>query len=365
MADLVGQQLGNYRLIQLLGQGGFADVYLAEHIHLNTMAAIKVLQTRLVGSDIEDFRKEAKVIAHLKHPHIVPVLDFGVENNVPFLVMEYAPNGTLRQKHGHLVPISPDEVVFYVKQIAEPLQYAHNKKIIHRDIKPENMLLDSNNNILLSDFGLAITNPSSQSSTKAMIGTVAYMAPEQIQGKPQIASDQYALGITIYEWLTSTRPFNGSFVEITAQHLSASPPSMRQKVPGLSPEIEEVVFKALAKDPQHRFSSIHAFANAFEQACMQTVHVSQIPTVAAPPPSEPDKLVGSSSSGSSAVPTAIISTLSGETQKTVLSTTVTIGRSRDNQLIVDDSQVSAHHAEIRPTEQGYALIDLIAQTGHS
>ena len=180
MADLVGQQLGNYRLIRLLGQGGFADVYLAKHIHLNTMAAIKVLQTRLTGNDIDQFRKEAQVIAHLKHPHIVQVLDFGVENNVPFLIMEYAPNGTLRQKHAQHVPISPDGVVPYVKQIADPLQYAHDRKIIHRDIKPENMLLDNNNSILLSDFGLAITNPSGHSSTKEMVGTVAYMAPEQI-----------------------------------------------------------------------------------------------------------------------------------------------------------------------------------------
>src|SRR5437899_3283087 len=154
MGNLVGQQLGNYRMIRLLGQGGFADVYLGEHIHLNTMAAIKVLQTRLTGSDIDQFRVEARFIAHLKHPHIVSVLDFGVENNLPFLVMEYAQNGTLRQRHPKNTLVSYDLILSYVNDIASALQYAHNQKIIHRDIKPENMLVNSRNDVFLSDFGL-------------------------------------------------------------------------------------------------------------------------------------------------------------------------------------------------------------------
>ena len=137
---------------------------------------------------------------------------------------------------------------------------------------------------------------------------------------------------------------------------------MRQKVPMLSPEIEEVVFKALSKEPQGRFLSIRAFSNAFEQASLQTVHLSNIPTVATNLPSEPNKLV-LTSNGSSTMPTATISTLSGETQKTLLSTTVTIGRSRDNQLVVDDPQVSSHHAEICPTGQGYVIADLNSANG--
>jgi eukaryotic-like serine/threonine-protein kinase len=143
MGDRIGQRLGNYRVVRLIGQGGFGDVYLGEHIHLSTQVALKVLQTRLVGSNLEQFRVEAQTIARLVHPHIVRILDFGVEEEIPFLVMDYAPNGTLRQRHPKGVPVPPASVVHYVKQVASALQYAHERKLIHRDIKPENMLLGS------------------------------------------------------------------------------------------------------------------------------------------------------------------------------------------------------------------------------
>src|SRR5437870_10568319 len=117
MADLLGRQFGNYHLIRLLGQGGFADVYLGEHIHLNTLAAIKVLRAQLVADDITNFRTEARTIAHLAHPNIVRVLEFGVEGNIPFLVMEYAPNGTLRQRHPRSVAVAAGVVVPYIKQV--------------------------------------------------------------------------------------------------------------------------------------------------------------------------------------------------------------------------------------------------------
>src|SRR5579864_1804488 len=142
MTDRIGQQLGNYRLTRLLGQGGFADVYLGEQVYLGTNAAIKVLQTRLSNeSDLKWFVNDARTIARLSHPNIVRVLDFGVENETPFLVIEYAPNGTLRERHppGSILPITT--IVSYVKQVAAALQYAHDEKLIHRDVKPENMLL--------------------------------------------------------------------------------------------------------------------------------------------------------------------------------------------------------------------------------
>src|SRR5712691_1163162 len=140
MADRVGQQLGNYRLVQKLGEGGFADVYLGEHIYLTTQTAIKILHTRLASDDMEEFLIEARTVARLEHPHIVRVLEFGREENIPFLVMSYAPNGTLRQRHpkGKTVPISI--IVSYVRQVADALQYAHDETLIHRDVKPENML---------------------------------------------------------------------------------------------------------------------------------------------------------------------------------------------------------------------------------
>src|SRR5436309_900115 len=157
----IGQQLGNYRLARLLGQGGFADVYLGEHVFLGTQAAIKVLQMRLTNEDMEHFVSEARTIAGLKHPHIVRVLDFGVDNGTPFLVMDYAPLGTLRQCYARGTRLPVATIVAYVKQVAKALQYAHDKKLIHRDIKPENMLLESENEILLSDFGIATVAQSS------------------------------------------------------------------------------------------------------------------------------------------------------------------------------------------------------------
>jgi serine/threonine protein kinase len=268
MADLTERQFGNYRLIRLLGQGGFADVYLGVHIHLNTQAAIKILRPRLVGSTLEDFRKEAQVIARLIHPYIVRVLEFDVEEGIAFLVMDYAPNGSLRQRHPKNIPVPPAIVVSYVKQVAAALQYAHYNKLIHRDVKPENMLVGWNNDILLSDFGLVLPALSSGSlTTREMAGTVPYMAPEQIQGKPRPASDQYALGIVVYEWLTGERPFQGSALEVYGQHLHVLPRPLRDRVPALSPAIEQVVLRALAKEPDQRFEGVQAFATAFEDAC--------------------------------------------------------------------------------------------------
>ena len=222
--ERVGQQLGNYRLIQHLGTGGFADVYKGKHVYLDTLAAIKVLQTRLEDNEREHFLQEARLIAHLVHPHIIRVLEFGVEDNVPYLVMDYAPHGTLRQRHPRGVPLSPLTILPYVKQIASALDYAHQRQLVHRDVKPENMLLSADDTLLLSDFGIALIIQSTRfESTQAVYGTATYMAHEQIQGKAQPASDQYALGVTIYEWLSGEVPFRGSFSELCSQHLFVPP----------------------------------------------------------------------------------------------------------------------------------------------
>ena len=267
MSERVGQQLGHYRLIQHLGHGGFADVYLGEHLYLNTKAAIKVLHTHLAGSDLPQFLKEARTIAALAHPHIIRVLDFGVENDTPFLVMEYAPNGTLRQRYPRGTRLSLPTIVPFVKQTAQALYYAHEQRLVHRDVKPENLLLGARFEVLLSDFGIAlISQTSRQQTTQQIVGTASYMAPEQIQGKPQATSDQYSLGIVVYEWLTGILPFHGTFTEVASQHLFVPPPPLRQTLPDISPVIEEVVRTALAKDPQQRFATVLAFANALEQA---------------------------------------------------------------------------------------------------
>lgn len=312
LKDLIGQQLGNYRLISLLGRGGFAEVYLGQHIRLRTQAAIKVLHTHLSPEDIDKFQREAETIANLVHPHIVRVFDFDVSDGFPFLVMDYCPDGTLRKRHpkGERVPLPT--VVSYVQQVAEALQYAHDQKIIHRDIKPENMLIGQRNALQLSDFGIAATAHSSSSmSTQAPVGTIPYMAPEQIQAQARPASDQYALGIVVYEWLCGTRPFEGSYTEIFAKHLMTPPPPLLEKVPTLPPEVEQVVLTALAKDPKGRFATVQAFATALEQASQSGQSQPLVLPKPVTPPSQSEKsqasasLPGATSSKQSPLPTIL------------------------------------------------------------
>ncbi|MBV9020681.1 MAG: protein kinase [Ktedonobacteraceae bacterium] len=272
MADREGQQLGNYRLLRLLGRGGCADVYLGEHIYLDTLAAIKVLRTQLADEDLEHFRTEARTIARLVHPHIVRVLEFGIEGMTPYLVMDYAPDGTLRKRHAKGVPLPLSTVVGYVTQAAAALQCAHDQRVIHRDVKPENMLLGRHNEVLLSDFGIALVTSSRYLSTQGLqdlAGTIAYMAPEQIQSHATVSSDQYALGIVVYEWLSGTRPFEGTFTEVAVKHALVAPLPLREKMPAISVAVEEVIMRTLAKEPQQRFASVQAFASALEQAYLQ------------------------------------------------------------------------------------------------
>src|SRR5438067_1352934 len=269
MADRVGQHFGNYRLVALLGQGGFAEVYLGQHVRFDQQAAIKVLHAHLSEQEAEHFQREAETIAKLAHPAIVRVFDYDVHEGVPFVVMDYAPNGSLRQRFpkGSLVPLPV--IVSSVKQVADALQYAHEQKFIHRDVKPENILLGRRQEVLLSDFGIAtIAHSTSSLSTSAegTSGTLAYMAPEQIEGHPRPTSDQYALAVVVYEWLCGERPFEGSVSELMAQHLSMPPPSLRERVPAIPLEVEQVVLRALAKDPKERFASVKDFASALEQA---------------------------------------------------------------------------------------------------
>ncbi len=296
MENYVGQQLGNYQLMRLLGEGGFAEVYLGEHIYLGTKAAIKVMGMSLAGEDMESFRNEARTIANLLHPNIVRVLEFGVDNGNPYLVMDYAPNGTLRQRHSKGIVVPLVIIIPYVKQMAEALQCAHNENLVHRDVKPENMLLGRQNEVLLSDFGIALmTQQTRERPLQTTAGTIGYMAPEQIQGKPCLASDQYSLGIIVYEWLSGNRPFQGSFTEVASQHLAVLPAPLREQAPTISVEVEQVVMKALAKNPKERFASIRDFAEALEQASQgseatiiarRPLSVEQVASVATPSASQ-------------------------------------------------------------------------------
>lgn len=267
MVSIIGQQLGNYRVLRSLGRGGFAEVYLGQHLYLKTYAALKVLRTSVEDEDVEQFLAEAQTLARLAHRQIVRVLDFAVVQGIPILVMEYAPGGTLRQRHPSGSCLSLESTVSYAKQIAAALQYAHNHNVIHRDVKPENILLGANQEVCLSDFGIALFSPTPQQlTTQQMTGTIPYMAPEQLRGKPCFASDQYALGVVTYEWLCGVHPFEGNYWQLVYQHVSTPPPPLREKDPSLPESVETVILKALAKDPQQRHASVQIFAQALEQA---------------------------------------------------------------------------------------------------
>jgi serine/threonine protein kinase len=266
MTNHVGQQFGNYQLTRHLGTGGFGEVYLGTHVHLHREAAVKLL-LKLDANEIEQFRKEAQIIADLIHPNVVTLFDYDVVDETPFIVMTYAAQGMLRDryKRGTRAPLA--EVVKYIAQAAEGLQFAHDHHIVHRDIKPENMLLGPNSDLLLSDFGIAVTWSSTRSiGTQNASGTLAYMAPEQIKGHPREASDQYSLAITAYEWLSGERPMAGCLGMIQSERSEIKAPSLWQVVPDLPSKVDAVLQRALASDWQARFPTIREFAQELAKA---------------------------------------------------------------------------------------------------
>lgn len=267
MADWVGRQLGNYRVVRLLGKGSFAEVYLGQHLYLNRQVAIKILH-ELTGQSLEQFRQEARRNAELEHPHILKILDFGVQQGTPFLVMQLAPNGTLRERHPFGKQLALETILPYINQVAAALDYAHEHKVIHQDIKQENLLLGQNHEVLVSDFGIAVVTQHTKSyvKTDGFAGSPAYAAPEQFQGRPAPGSDQYALGVVVYQWLTGVFPFEGAWYAIGTQKLHRPPPPLHLSRPDVAPAVEAVVLRALAIEPRERFESVQAFAQALEDA---------------------------------------------------------------------------------------------------
>jgi serine/threonine protein kinase len=266
-----GTRLGNYSLIRQLGEGGMARVYLARQIYIERLVAIKVLRLRASGQEAEELRREARLLARLPaHPHIVQIYEFGFAGPVPYLVMEYAPYGSMRSYCGGGVCLLPREACRYLLQAAAALQTVHNYGLVHQDVKPDNLLLARPNHLLLSDFGIAASLRLARlRASRTLVGTAAYMAPEQFEGRPSIASDQYALAVVLYEWLCGTPPLVGSFIELQQFHQRRIPlPSPREHVPALPPAIEPVLERALAREPRQRYPSIWAFARACERALL-------------------------------------------------------------------------------------------------
>jgi outer membrane protein assembly factor BamB/serine/threonine protein kinase len=292
------ERLGNYRVLHPIGEGGFARAYLGEHIYLNTYAALKVPKMLLAQEDIVILLNEARTGISLRHPNIVRTLECGVEGGtLPYLVMDYAPGGSVRRRYPKGTPLPPPVLITYIKQVGAALQYIHDLGLIHQDVKPGNLLLGFQGELLLSDFGLAsVAHRTVSQSVQDLMGTARYMAPEQFEGKTRPASDQYALAAIAYEWICGDCPFDGTLTELYQKHLSVPPPPLHTKVANIAPQVEEVIMKALTKDARYRYARVQDFVDALEQA-------GQMPLVSHPISSSSPDLAGHADSESDDAPT--------------------------------------------------------------
>jgi beta-lactam-binding protein with PASTA domain/predicted Ser/Thr protein kinase len=250
---------GRYRVLRKLGSGGMADVYLAEDEELGRRIAIKILNDRHASDEqfVERFRREAKNAAGLSHPSIVQIYDRGEAEGTYYIAMEYLDGRTLKQAAGRQ-PLPVGEAIDYARQILGALRFAHRKGIVHRDIKPHNALIDDDSRVKVTDFGIARAGAASQmTEAGSIIGTAQYLSPEQARGGVvDHRSDLYSVGVVLYELLTGSVPFTGDTpVEIAMKHLSTvpEPPSARRSE--IPRNLDQVVLRALAKDPEERYSS--------------------------------------------------------------------------------------------------------------
>lgn len=310
---LQGALLGDCRVTRLIGSGAFGDVYEAEQLPpLNRRVAIKVMSLDRVadGKYAELFAREVTAIATLDHPNILPVLRTGsLEDGRSYLVMKYAAHGSLQNfcqltpqnlsirpttipsstrklaeleqednENAHAVQtekpdssesplLTPQQVLPYVEGTAAALQHAHDHGIIHLDVKPANLLLDGEDRIMLADFGVsALLDGYTHASLHAYVGTPIYTAPEQWMEQPRAASDQYALAVTCYQLLTGRAPFMGNLYSIMHGHLQTAPPSLHEFNPLIPSQVEAVILRALAKEPEDRYKSMLSFARAYREA---------------------------------------------------------------------------------------------------
>jgi serine/threonine protein kinase len=280
-------QDGRYHFVRSLGSGGMGEVYLMQDVRINRQVAIKVI--RAEGASSPDstaakeaarlFQREAKAIAALEHPNILPLYDFGEEirdgMTVTYMVMPFCAEGSLaswlRQRNS-ATPLSLQDVAYLIEEAADALQYAHDQNVMHLDVKASNFLLRNNKKnpnrptLLLADFGIARSSVTVASSSRTIRGTPSSMAPEQWGSNPIPATDQYALAIMTYEMMVGHAPFVGSMEQVMYQHFSAQPLPPSTYNPQLPPAVDAVILRALAKQPEERFPSITDFAAAFEQA---------------------------------------------------------------------------------------------------
>lgn len=279
----VGTQVGNYRVTSELASGGFGSVYLAQHTILSgRLAVFKVLHAVYLSAqnERESFLQEAQLLEKLKHPHILPIFDVGLyQNMVPYIIAEYAQHGSLRDRtrRANGRPLPTAEALRILSQVSEALQHAHQQNIIHRDLKPENILFNAQDETLLADFGIATTLTTASVKVGQIAGTPLYMAPEQFKGMVSKESDQYALGCIAYELFTGHTPFESAdFMAMAYQHVHEQPKPPRQLNPALPVYMEQTIMKALSKERHDRYSSVTAFITAL-----------QSPSIPPPPPPPP------------------------------------------------------------------------------
>ena len=282
-----GTRLGPYVVQESIGQGAMGVVYRAYHEQLERTGAVKVLQA--LSPDEETtarFRREAQAIAHMRHPNVLNVFDFGEYEGVPYMIVEYVEGGSLaaRLKRGELTPA---QALNYLRGIGSALDYAHSLGIVHRDVKPANVLLGTADTAILADFGLAklLQSSSIKSITGVTTGTPAYMAPEQVTGSEVgPAADRYSLAVMAYEMLAGELPFDEAGVlEVLYAHVHREPPQPSSRNATLTNRVDAIILRGLAKDPQSRWESCDAFVSALERALLPATPETER-TVAYPTP---------------------------------------------------------------------------------
>ncbi len=268
---LIGVLLDNqYQIVELLGKGGMASVYKATQKSINRNVAVKVLPRSFLHDDtfMQRFQQEAELIARLEHFHILPIYAYGDYDGMPYIVMRYMGGGTLSQliERG---PLPWDEIARMTGQIGGALDYAHSRNVIHRDIKPSNVLLDSEGNGYLADFGIArMAETTAHLTGSGIIGTPAYMAPEQSRpGPPTLSVDIYAMGVTVFEMITGSQPYRADTpIAQILMHVQSPIPALRAYNPSIPDGVQAVIDRAMAKEPEERFATARELAQALEAA---------------------------------------------------------------------------------------------------
>jgi formylglycine-generating enzyme required for sulfatase activity len=272
MPESFGHQ-GAYRVVSEIGRGGFATVYKAYQASLDRHVAIKVLRPEVVqdSTGVERFQREARAAARLGgHPNIVTIYDYGEQDGMAYLVLEFIDGGTLQDRLTR--SISAGDIERIVTGVASALEYAHANQLVHRDVKPSNVLIGNDGRVVLSDFGIAKLLDAATSLTGAAIGTPEYMAPEQITGAAVDArSDIYALGVMVYRIFSGRPPFQGNMMSVLHRHVHEPPPPMAEGGRPIPPDVERVVLRALAKDPADRYSSATELATNLAEALQPAI----------------------------------------------------------------------------------------------